>query len=287
MAPRARRYLAALALARGDYARAAALLEENLALSREAGNQTALCWALAGLAELARLQGDLVRAQALCAEVLALSRETGDRYASCRLLCIQGTIAQAQGEHERAVLLYRESLQLSVTIDASAIAGQCLLGLAQEAQTSEDFSQATRLFAAASQHLTMNRQLAPIERAAYERDLADLRAHLDATTFSTAWAEGEVMTLQQALASSYIFHREEPSSPSRGKPRTFRYPDHLSAREVEVLRLVAQGLSDAQIADTLVISPRTVNAHLTSIYRKIRVSSRHAAAHYAQTQHLV
>src|SRR5262249_37917575 len=145
----------------------------------------------------------------------------------------------------------------------------------------------TRLFAAASQRLTMKRQLAPTERAAYERDLADLRAHLDAATFSTAWAEGESMTPQEALASSDVFQQEEPSSPRSGKPRTFRYPDHLSAREVEVLRLVAQGLSDAQIAEELVISTRTVNAHLSSIYRKIRVSSRHAAAHYAQTQHMV
>jgi predicted ATPase/DNA-binding CsgD family transcriptional regulator len=284
---RARRHLAALALAHGDYARATTLLEENLALSREAGNQTALCWALAGLAELARLQGDLVRAQALCAEGLALSRDTGDRYATSRLLCIQGKIAQAQEEHERAIISYRESLALAAPLDASAIAGQCLLGLAQEALTAGGFSQATRLFAAATHHLTMNRQLAPTERAAYERDLADLRAHLDATTFTTAWAEGEVITPQQALASSYVFHHEALSSPSSGKPRTFRYPDQLSAREVEVLRLVAQGWTDAQIAEELVISTRTVNAHLTSIYRKIRVSSRHAAAHYARTHHLV
>ncbi len=69
---RARRHLAALALAHGDSARATALLEENLALSREAGNLTALCWALAGLAELAGLQGDHVQAQALCDEGLAL-----------------------------------------------------------------------------------------------------------------------------------------------------------------------------------------------------------------------
>jgi DNA-binding NarL/FixJ family response regulator len=95
------------------------------------------------------------------------------------------------------------------------------------------------------------------------------------------------MTPQQALASSDIRHQKELSSPSSGKPRTSDYPDGLTAREVEVLRLVAQGWTDAQIAEELVISTRTVNAHLTSIYRKIRVSSRHSAAHYALTHHLV
>ncbi len=61
----------------------------------------------------------------------------------------------------------------------------------------------------------------------------------------------------------------------------------LTAREVEVLRLVAQGLSDAQVAEQLVISPRTVNWHLTSIYSKLGVSSRAAATRYAIEHRLI
>jgi len=295
---RARRHLAALALARGDYAQATALLEENLALSSEAGNKTALSWALAGLAELARLQGDNARARALCAEGLALARDTGDRYATSRLLYIQGNIAQAQEEHERAVSSYREGLSLAATIDASEIAGHCLLGLAREALSAGNFQQATSLFAAATRRLTLTRQLAPVDQKVYELDLAELRVRLDSAAFTAAWAEGETMTLQQALAFSDVQHQEQVSSsmphsiaerpaPGNRQPRTSRYPDGLTAREVEVLRLVAQGWTDAQIAEELVISARTVNAHLSSIYRKIRVSSRHAATHYALTQQLI
>jgi DNA-binding NarL/FixJ family response regulator len=55
---------------------------------------------------------------------------------------------------------------------------------------------------------------------------------------------------------------------------------------VEVLRLLAQGWTDAQIAQHLAISPRTVNRHTTSIYSKIGVSSRGAATRYALEQHL-
>ena len=65
------------------------------------------------------------------------------------------------------------------------------------------------------------------------------------------------------------------------------YPEGLTAREVEVLRLVAQGLTDAHIAEQLIISPRTVNTHLTSIYLKIQVSTRSGATRYAMEQHLV
>ena len=60
----------------------------------------------------------------------------------------------------------------------------------------------------------------------------------------------------------------------------------LTAREVEVLRLVAQGRTNEQVAEELVISPRTVNTHLTSIYGKIGVSSRSAATRYAMEHHL-
>jgi len=54
-----------------------------------------------------------------------------------------------------------------------------------------------------------------------------------------------------------------------------------------VLRLVAQGLSDAQVAEQLVISRRTVNWHLTSIYSKLGVTSRNAASRYMIEHHLV
>ena len=65
------------------------------------------------------------------------------------------------------------------------------------------------------------------------------------------------------------------------------YPAGLSAREVGVVRLVAKGLTNAQIAEQLVISPRTVNAHLRSIYGKLDVTTRTAAARFATENKLV
>ena len=70
------------------------------------------------------------------------------------------------------------------------------------------------------------------------------------------------------------------------KARSSTYPAGLTAREVEVLRLVARGLTDNQVAKTLVISPRTVNWYLTSIYSKLQVSSRSAATRFAIEQKL-
>ena len=65
------------------------------------------------------------------------------------------------------------------------------------------------------------------------------------------------------------------------------YPAGLTTREVEVLRLVAQGLSNAEIAEQLVISLLTVKAHMRSLYNKLGISSRSAATRYAIEHQLV
>ena len=65
------------------------------------------------------------------------------------------------------------------------------------------------------------------------------------------------------------------------------YPNRLTAREVEVLRLLAQGLTSAQIAEQLGIGVVTVNFHVRSIYSKLGVSSRSAATRYAIEHRLV
>jgi DNA-binding NarL/FixJ family response regulator len=86
------------------------------------------------------------------------------------------------------------------------------------------------------------------------------------------------MTAQEAIAYALEPRQEEQFSP---KPS---YPAGLSPREAEVLKLVARGLTNAQIADDLFISPRTVERHLNSVYHKSGASSRVAAARFA-TEH--
>jgi DNA-binding NarL/FixJ family response regulator len=61
----------------------------------------------------------------------------------------------------------------------------------------------------------------------------------------------------------------------------------LTGRELEILRQVATGLTDKEIADRLVISHRTVHTHLTSIYSKLAISSRSAATRIAFENNLL
>ncbi|HEX5714056.1 MAG TPA: helix-turn-helix transcriptional regulator, partial [Solirubrobacterales bacterium] len=61
----------------------------------------------------------------------------------------------------------------------------------------------------------------------------------------------------------------------------------LTPREQEVLRLVAQGLSDAAIAEQLVVSPHTVHRHVANVRTKLRLPSRAAAVAYAAREGLI
>ena len=78
-----------------------------------------------------------------------------------------------------------------------------------------------------------------------------------------------------------------PSAVSTPAPKAFTSPNILTAREMDVLRLLAQGLTSAQIAKQLVIGVVTVNFHVRSIYSKLGVTSRAAATRYALEHHLV
>ena len=115
--------------------------------------------------------------------------------------------------------------------------------------------------------------------------------HIVEKNFTAAYNEGCSMTPEQVLAARGLVKlpQQVPVAP-QSPPSVKTSPNHpagLTAREVEVLPLVAQGLTDAQLARQLVISPRTVNWYLTSIYSKLQVSSRSAATRYAIEQHLV
>jgi class 3 adenylate cyclase/DNA-binding CsgD family transcriptional regulator len=85
----------------------------------------------------------------------------------------------------------------------------------------------------------------------------------------------------------YAVFEDPIAAPTAIVGQADEYPRGLTSREVDVLQLVALGLSDADVAERLVLSVRTVNAHLRSIYRKVGVSTRAAAGHFAQENGLL
>jgi len=317
--------LALVVLYQGEYARVHPLAEQAGEICREVGDTTGVTMSLMTLARVVFWQGDLVRAQTLAEEGLASASQTGTTSAEALALALHGEIALAQGEtttarlqieqshilwqkvgnqgmlastrallakvlavegdHTAARTMYEESLLrgLGIVDIAPTVEGLAVV-VAEQGET----TWAVRLLAAAAAlRDSLGAPLPPVCRADYERFLVAARAQLGEQAFAVAWAEGQSMTWEQALAVRVpvTIPSEIPSTPPAKSPPTG--PSGLTGREVEVLRLLAQGLTDAQIAEQLVISPRTVNTHLRAIYGKIQVSSRSAATRYALDQHLI
>jgi predicted ATPase/class 3 adenylate cyclase/DNA-binding CsgD family transcriptional regulator len=279
-----------LYVSQSDPARIRSLLEEGLALSREAGDKMGIAGYFRLAGQLALSQGDAATARSLTEEALSLFREIGDRQGIVLSLCLLARVEARQGKHAAARALYEESLTFPGKVDTVWIASS-LEGLASVVAAQDELAWAARLWGAAEVlREAIGTPLPPVERPAYEGSVAAARSHLGEKIFAAAWAEGRTMTPEQALEAKgqvtipQLLSASSPASPV--KPAV-AYPDGLTAREVEVLRLLAQGLPDAHIAEQLVISPRTVNNHLTSIYSKIQVSSRSAATRYAMEHQLI
>ncbi|HEU0296593.1 MAG TPA: LuxR C-terminal-related transcriptional regulator [Anaerolineales bacterium] len=110
---------------------------------------------------------------------------------------------------------------------------------------------------------------------------AELRAQLGDEAFAREFAAGKHLTLDDLRA---IPHPPEPDSAAQAISAS---GTSLTAREIEVLRLLVQDLSNPQIAERLVVSRRTVDAHLRSIYDKLGVKSRDAALRVAREQGII
>jgi ATP/maltotriose-dependent transcriptional regulator MalT len=279
-----------LLVSQGDRATMHSLLEESLTLSKELGDKVGLADYFTVAGQLAFEQGDATMARSLVEEGLVLYREIGDRQEGIsESLSILGKVAALQNDYTAARAYYEESLTFSGKVDAVWIASS-LEGLAGVVAAQGEPARAARLYGAAEAlRGSVGIPILPVDRATYERLVAAVRTQLGEAVFSSRWTEGRTMTPGQALAAQGPATIPAPDVAGQLSPSPVKlpiYPAGLTAREVKVLRLVAQGLTDAQVAEQLVISRRTVNWYLTSIYSKLGVSSRTAATRYAIEHHL-
>jgi predicted ATPase/DNA-binding CsgD family transcriptional regulator len=283
--------LANVASDRGDYERAVKLYEKGIALCKALGGAQPLGDYLSTLGYEFLLQGDYERATALNEEAATLLRNQGFRGGLQYALDNLGWAALLRGEHKKAKALHEESLALCKELGDQLVASESLDGLACAAGAEGEAERAARLFGAAQAlREAVGYQRTPRESTLRAPYLAAIHSRLDEMTREAAFAQGRKMTLDEAI--EYALSAEEPHtlpSPAQeqlpsSKPE---HPARLTTREVEVLRLVAEGLTNAQIAKELFISPRTVHRHLNSIYHKLGVSSRAAATRFAVEHGLV
>jgi DNA-binding NarL/FixJ family response regulator len=161
-------------------------------------------------------------------------------------------------------------------------------GIAVLALTCGCFETAARLFgAAAAKALSLGEPYLFPMRASFERATAAARAALGEDRFAGAWAAGESLTPQQADAEARAFLAATESTRVPTSSIDKAAAHGLTRREMEVLRLVAAGHSNREIADALFISIPTVKRHISNLLAKLGVTSRAAATEYARFHHLV
>ena len=260
-----------------DFDRARPLFERSLGLFRRLGDSHGVALGLYGLA-VTRPAGAQVAARAQAAESLDILRAVGDRRTFGKVLWCVADINADLGDAETAAAQFAESLTLFVEFGDRWFCGLVLESAAFLAAGVGDTERAVRLLGAADAiWAAIEVPVMAWLRERHDRVLAEARSRLDKARFAAAWEEGRRLPVTATVELVAAV----------GARTGVDAPDGLTARELEVLALVATGRTDAEVAEGLVVSLRTVHAHLRSIYRKLDVHTRSAATRYALEHGLV
>jgi len=269
----------------GDRDRAATLLHDGLILFRELGDEWNVAQILIYLGDLRLRQGDYDGANACLEDGLTLVKKLGDKWVIAFAFGVLGEISRLQGDYQKAVAHFKQALTIYQELNNTVEIPFTLEALANTTAQQGQAERATHLWGAAEAlREVVHAPLPSSYHADYAPFLQMAHTALGEEAFTTTWSDGRALTLEQAisLARSVSAVAEPPS----GIP-TKTHPSGLTPREIEILCLVATGLTDAQIAERLVISPRTVSKHLQSVYSKLDLPSRSAATRFAIEHGLV
>ena len=215
------------------------------------------------MAQAALAGGDLIAARRWADDAVA----TATGFHLMAALATRARVAIAQGEPGLAERDAYDALEYAARLQAYQPVPDILECLAELAGDAGSLDEAARLFGAAEafrQRVGMVRF--KVWDAGYEASVAALRKAMGEQHFDGAWAEGAALSTKEAIAHGQRGRgeRKRPVSGWRS----------LTPTELDVVRLVSEGLANKDIATRLFVSPRTVHAHLTHVYTKLGLSSR-------------
>jgi DNA-binding CsgD family transcriptional regulator len=272
----------------GHYSEAVPLLEEALPIFEEMGYRSGAALTLGHLAVAAYGRGNTAHAAAVGQEALQLACSLEDSWAAGLARWFLGLTACEHGAYAEAARHFTEMLVVDLSEGNQDSLAHDFASFGVLAAKIRLMGPAVCLLGAATTlREAFGGALALPERATYEQAMNTARAALGADAFTAAWAAGRAVSRDEAI----MLTREVATAAMRHEPAATpldRSAHHgLTSRELEVLRLLVAGHSNAQIADILFISPRTISTHLTSTFNKLGVSSRTEAIAAAHHLHLV
>jgi DNA-binding CsgD family transcriptional regulator/tetratricopeptide (TPR) repeat protein len=270
------------AYAEGDFAGAVRDATEALRLSRQAGDPSQTGQLLGNLGGYELSAGDMEAARRHLAEALAIARALKARDVIVYQAFNLGLAESLSGSAQDAEVLFAESFDLARRMGLKGLVPYGLLGLAMTGRGQSDPGWSARLHGAADQALAdMGETMEPMEGRLAELDRQRLRGAMGADDFEAEYAVGRTLDPARVLAllspkdvaPKQAHPADEPDATGSAAAVTM-----LTTRELDVLKLVAQGLSNVEIAHRLVLSEHTVHRHLANIRHKLGLSSRAAAA---------
>jgi predicted ATPase/DNA-binding CsgD family transcriptional regulator len=285
--------LGGIALYQSDHETAAERSGEALARYRRLGAEKEVAQTLGNLGLVALYAGDYGRAEDFYRECVRLLRESGNEASTPVAMTNLGYAAHYQGDSRRAREVFLETLALTLRIDSQRSGARVLAGLAAtilaevppDPKTSPQdlpvVEKATQLLGlAAARRERGGGNFDPRGQAEFERNVAAARERLGEEAFTEAWEEGRAMTLDSALKlATGVLGAPDSEPRSRASRQAGR--GGLTPREFEVAALVAQGLTNAQIASRLVLSQRTVEMHSHHALQKLGLATRTQLAAWA------
>ena len=232
-------------------------------------------------------QGNLDLAVAFAEEAGALFRQLGNRRQAGLNEWYLGMFAASQRRSADATRHYRESLSALVAAGDSVWLFKPVTGLAAVAARCDRNEVAAQLLGTVDALLQRTgARLLPFDVPIYETAHAAARASLGETAFAAAKQAGHGLSMAAlfAAADAIVAVAEDVARAPRrrGGHDVDNVRFALTSREHEVLRLLAQGKTDREIAEVLFVSRRTVNAHVASILGKLGVHSRRDAVAHAR-----
>jgi DNA-binding CsgD family transcriptional regulator len=275
-----------VAMQRGRFGQATAHLEEALAGARRLDDRVLASFCagltLSYLGALAYAQDALPLATSRFEAALREQRAVDDRWGIGVSLVRLGYVVRDRGDSARALALFAEGLSLFTELGDRRIIAMALDGVAGLAVAWGQPEHAARLLGeAAALREASGLPVDPSCRAAHGRDVTAARTALGEDAFVAGWATGAAFPLPVAIAEATAIAAPAPSTVPTPPPSNQADLLGLTPREREVLRLLAKGLSDREIAAALSISERTAGNHVQHVMQKINVDSRTAAAVFA------
>jgi len=274
--------LGRLAEAQMNISLAREYVEESLAGFHEISWDVGVGSALSQLGNLALHEGRLDDAGARYTQSLALQREVGDREGAGLSLLNLARVVHAGGDRGRAHALLTEAITTFEDLGISIHIMACLEAFAEFTAHESQPELALQIAAVvAIWRVAKNTPIHPVWAARFDPLMTSLRQQLGNEGYVRAWETGRTIPLEQAIVTVVS------GVPGVSNNSTSGVEFGLTRRELEILQLLADGLSNQEMAAQLYISPRTTTTHISNIFRKLGVSSRTAAVAFARRSGLV